>query len=487
MKNRTFNYSMTALSVALALGLTGCLGGSDDKPLDTTLPTPKVTQGVITGFGSVFVNGVEYETDVASINVDGLAGNETQLKLGMVVKLKGSVNADGSTGNALSVDFADNLEGTVAANNIGIDNTLTVMGQTVTITADTVFESSVAGQLSPADIAAGNIVEISGFTSGDGNIFATRVEVKKQAHVQGDEIQLKGLISMLDSTAKTFKLGGMTIDYNQAAEVPAVIANGLYVEAKTTSAPAGNTFVASKIEVEGNGELGVEVAENEDIELSGMITSVGTPSLDGLSVDFTINGQLAKLVVEEAGKMAEESAKLVVGAKARIEGKGDATGVLIVNEIDSGMGDSDLEIKGFVDSVDVANKSVTILGQTIYLTNNTMVKDDLDVGAQRYFGVDDLVNGDWIEVKLAIDAATGNLVALNMKRDDASGNTEELKGKIVDNTTTLGHMIIGDASLAPTMNLDVLSNATGFAAGDKVVITVTENGGVLTATNVILD
>ena len=69
---------------------------------------------------------------------------ETSLGVGDVVALKGSVNLDGMTGTASSIVCNDELEGFVLdVSALGIDGTgsLNVMGQTVTVTADTVFDS----------------------------------------------------------------------------------------------------------------------------------------------------------------------------------------------------------------------------------------------------------------------------------------------------------------------------------------------------------
>ena len=48
-----------------------------------------VSSGTIDGFGSIFVNGIEYETDDAEIVVNGQAADESALRLGMVVDVSG--------------------------------------------------------------------------------------------------------------------------------------------------------------------------------------------------------------------------------------------------------------------------------------------------------------------------------------------------------------------------------------------------------------
>src|SRR5690242_5090924 len=62
-------------------------------------------RGPIAGFGSIFVNGVEYSTSGANVIVDNQPGSEGQLHAGQIVTIKGTVNDDGVTGTAAEVTF----------------------------------------------------------------------------------------------------------------------------------------------------------------------------------------------------------------------------------------------------------------------------------------------------------------------------------------------------------------------------------------------
>jgi len=98
MKTRHYVFAVTTL--AAAIGLAAC-GGSGSSSASYT----GTVRGVITGFGSVFVNGVEYDVTGANIMVNGVSGAESLLKVGDVVTLNGSVHADGKTGTATSISF----------------------------------------------------------------------------------------------------------------------------------------------------------------------------------------------------------------------------------------------------------------------------------------------------------------------------------------------------------------------------------------------
>ena len=65
--------------------LAACEGGFDDATITST--------GTITGFGSVFVNGIEFETGSSSFDVDdNPSSSEDDLAIGMVVTVVGGVS-----------------------------------------------------------------------------------------------------------------------------------------------------------------------------------------------------------------------------------------------------------------------------------------------------------------------------------------------------------------------------------------------------------
>ncbi len=68
----------TVVAAACLLALAGC-GGSNSSETTSLTATPGVAKGTVTGFGSVFVNGVEWHTDNAMFTLDDDSGNEFQL------------------------------------------------------------------------------------------------------------------------------------------------------------------------------------------------------------------------------------------------------------------------------------------------------------------------------------------------------------------------------------------------------------------------
>ncbi|MAP31094.1 MAG: hypothetical protein CMG81_00840, partial [Marinobacter sp.] len=68
--------------------------------------------GPVSGFGSVFVNGVKFETDGEVISNDGIE-REDQLEEGMILRIDGDWRDDGS-GDADTVEYDDTFRGPVS-------------------------------------------------------------------------------------------------------------------------------------------------------------------------------------------------------------------------------------------------------------------------------------------------------------------------------------------------------------------------------------
>ncbi len=97
LPNRLNSPSILAIACTILLQACGGGGGGSSAPAPTptsTTPPPDpvsssfTTQGVITAFGSVFVNGVEYETDSSEIESDDNVATEGDLRVVRLSPLK---------------------------------------------------------------------------------------------------------------------------------------------------------------------------------------------------------------------------------------------------------------------------------------------------------------------------------------------------------------------------------------------------------------
>jgi len=323
-----------------------------------------VSVGKITNAGgtSVDVNGVAFDTTNATVTVDGAAGDQNNLKVGMIVKVDGTFNPDGTTGVAANIEFKDILEGPVDIVDPA-SNTIVVLGQTVIVDGTTYFDYffdlDVNGVVDLTefmnDIVAGNVVEVSGFVDTNGIIHASYISLKYETFEDdGSDIELKGIIANLDTVAMTFTIGIQTIDFSNAAFEDMSIAtlnNGLYVEVKSSAGVIGNMLIASKIELEDDG---YHFEDNDEFKVEGYVTAVLLT--EG---KFNLAGQTVQIIAPTQYKDGSivDIADIKVNMKLEVEGTVDALGVLVADRIKVESGDNGLEDDSDDDSDDDSTDS----------------------------------------------------------------------------------------------------------------------------------
>jgi hypothetical protein len=238
---------LRALGLALILG--GCGGGVDSG--GTGAQPQSFASGPITGFGSVIVNGVRFDDSKATVVDDeGTARSRDDLRLGMTTEIRGTgitLATDGSGTNvsaASNIVYASELLGPLQSVDVA-GKRLVVLGQTVDINTSagtTVFdEVSVPGGL--AALAAGDLVEVyAQFDAASGHYLATRVERKGSVATY----RLRGVVSILNATTKTFNIGTQTISYAGLATAPPTsLANGNFMRVRLQTAQVGGLWLVA--------------------------------------------------------------------------------------------------------------------------------------------------------------------------------------------------------------------------------------------------
>lgn len=440
MNKQTWTLSVALPAIVLAVAACWGFGGATSAG-----GTPTITQGIITGFGSVFVDGattpgggtpatahgitglgsvfvdgVEYAVSSGTaVSVDGKNATESDLQVGMLVTVRGSVDAGGKTGTALSIEYTDQLDGVVTAAAVAADGTgsVIVMGQRVALGADTVFASRVADIDAPDLIRPGNVIEVSGYGSSDGAVTATRIVVKAASRRAGAPIEVKGTISHLDATAGTFTLGNLSVDYRAltAGVLPATgLANGQYVEVSTTAPFTGSSaLIAGKIQLVDDGLRGHEGIPGEALEVKGLVTA------DLANTQFELNGR--GMAVDSSTRTENgDATQLVVGTPVDVRARFNTEGRLVADSIDFKRAPR-IQVAGTLQAVDPAAGTVKVLDRVVYVTNQTLMLDKSDA-AVRYFGLPDLSpsNDDYLKLKAYVDSATGHLIATKLERYNGS-------------------------------------------------------------------
>jgi hypothetical protein len=465
-----FKQNILAVSVVAGItALAGCSSDSDNDARTTTADgSGETVQGRITGFGSIYVNGIEYETDDALITVDGAPATEDDLDLGMMVTLRGE--SSGSRGNAYSVDYDDDLDGVLT--NVNLDQngmgTIDVMGYAVTLDANTLVEFY-TNNISDLNQAVYNpntgiqyVVEVSGYSDGQGNIHATRVEVKEFDGING-YLELKGFVQSHDSATSTFWIADTQVVYSEATRYDdmsnAMLTDGLHVEVKGQGFDAQGRFIADEIENESvRGLSGGDM--DDDYEIEGVVASLSADS-------FTLNGYTIYYDQSTIGVDI-----LAEGAIVEVDAYYDDQSRLFAEEIDADELYDDyhngLEMKSTVQSVDLANNTLEVMGKTIYVTGSTMIRDEYS--NIRYFSLSDInwsAGNQYVEVKAYADP-NGNLVASKLTYEGVgNGETEELEGPLtVDETGANVMGIVIDFGSLPNPGNGMKVEMTGvFSSG----------------------
>lgn len=400
---------LAILSLAVALTVVGCSSGGTGG---TGVASSAVSQGVITAKGSVFVNGIEFSTAGAAITIDDTPHVETDLKVGMVVKVRGTSDDATRTGTATQIEARDILEGTISSVDAP-NGTITVMGQTVRIEDNVtrLNDDDTKKVFADANFLPNDIVEVHGFADDQGGVRATRV-VKK---VSG-EFESKGFVTGL--TAGTFNLaltpGGATVlTVSFAGSLPAGIVNGSFVEVKSAAAPIGSNVTASLIHLEDRiGSAG------EEVEVEGIVTS-------GTLASFVVNGQT---VVTSPSTLFEGglSSDFAVGVALEAEGSLDVNGAIAATKISF---ESNIKIEA--DASAVSATSLTVLGKAVTIDQFTRI--DTPVATTNH-----------VEVRAVLDR-NGNLIATRIVLLSAS-NKAFLQGPVTAANGTAGTLtILGDA------------------------------------------
>ncbi len=295
-------------------------GSGITDPPPPPVASSVVTFGTITGFGSVVINGVRYDTSDATFTVDGQVAMETDLAVGDVVIVRGTVNDDGMTGTANSVIFDDIVEGPIAAIDVTTDS-FVVLGQVVTVTVETSFDNSIQ----PASLDGLNIddiVEVSGFVDSNGDITATRIERK----APGGELEVSGIVSALDPGVSKFNINALTVDFSVAIldDFPAGnINNGDQVEVKADNVSVSGDLLATRVNFRGND---FAVVQDDRAEIEGFVVRFVSIS------DFDVSG-FSVTADNQTEFVNGNASDLGLNRKVEIEGVIDANGVVLATRV----------------------------------------------------------------------------------------------------------------------------------------------------------
>jgi Domain of unknown function (DUF5666) len=416
MTTRIGTWLAVVAGAAMVAVLGSCGGGGGGGDGVTPAPTDVMTTGAITGFGSVYVNGVRYTTSGADIQIDGAKATQADLKVGQVVDIKGTMD-DGSA-KADVIRYHHNLEGPVTA----IDGlTLVAMGQTVRVSSDTSLGEPITIDLDRVEIdglVLGDVIEVSGLIAADGSIDATRVDLR----LHDGAYDVYGTASGVNTALKTFLINALLVDYSSAniEDFPSgAPSNGDLVLVTGLDFGDGGEFIATKVELRYDQE--VMPGPGDMVNLQGVISAFVS------ATEFEVAGfpvTTTNATVYENGTVAD----LAPDVQVCVVGTLDANGVLVATRIRFHVENS-VRIVSDVSAIDLGNDRLTVLGLQVTTDRNTRFEDESAANVEP-FSLDALHTGDWVDVRgYEYPADSGKVFATRIERiDDQAASGHRMRG-----------------------------------------------------------
>lgn len=427
--NKAAKSAVFASFVAGSLMLSGCGSSSDDSADSSS--SAIVNKGVITGFGSVYVNGIKFETDDSEFDIDNKTETtQANLRVGMVVTINGTVNSDGKTGKATFIQYDNELKGPISSITV-IDLTtkeIVVLGRTITVTTDTVFDDD--SDLTFDTLAINIIIEVSGLVTATG-ITATHIEQQDGTNSDGKIEILGPVASITGSTLDDFEfqVHGFDVQTDGSTELDDLtisdMVNGLFVEVKGTLNGAGTLLTASKIELKKKG-LGKNDADEAEVE--GVVTAY-----DSVANTFEIQGQAV-----DASNATLSPSSLIIADGITVEAEGEIVdGVLIAEKVKQK--GNKIKIKANVTDVDTVNETISFSFNSVDIVVRVNAQTEMEDENDDTMTLADLVVGDFVKMKAFYDGtSTINAIELEIK----NSNEVEIEAPVdtfdsVNNTVTV--------------------------------------------------
>ena len=390
--------------------LAGCSGGGGGGLVSAVgggIGGTGVSLGPVSGFGSIILNGIVFDTTSTAFTINDASVVETDIQVGQVVRAEVDFGAQ----TASRVDYAETVRGPIQAMSIA-NRTLTVLNQQVIVNDRTSYFDNILFE----DLMVGNEIEISGARTSTGEVVASYIRLRNGTA----EYRVIGEVANLTTT--TFEIVGpaprLIIDFSAAnqANLTGMLANSLIVEAigLVGSFNAGaNTFMVSDIEdgIELNAVVG------DDVQVEGIITAFTSLS------NFVVNGQsvnASAATLEFEDGSAAVVGDLGVNVKVEVEGAITSSNILQANRVIV-KPDNFVRLTATVDSVNVGAQTLTILGQIINVSPTTRFEDDSAIGLPQ-FGLANIMPGDYIEMRGAIIGT--DIVASRVEREDFDTEVE---------------------------------------------------------------
>ena len=435
MKRHIRNRVIGLAAGTVAFGvISACGGGGSGGGLDVAdggIRGTGSSVGPVSGFGSVFVNGVRFDTRDLNgfVSSDDGIDTETQLSEGMILRVDGEWRDNGE-GVAESLEYDDTFRGAVSDVTLSLNNeqvTFTIYGQELFATTQTVFRGTTLTNLTNDDF-----VRVSAYRGPDGRYRASFVGTVTRDET---DIELEVDLSKADFDAGTNQIlsNGYTVIYSDN-----VFADGLTeadLEAGGFFEIEGELLVPNEINatsIDRDDFRRYQRGTGDDIELTGTVQTGYVA--DGGSArpgELTLGGLRIRIIngTELDDGLTLDS--LQPGLLIQVEGNFTSDGVVEAEEIE--LREPDSKVKGSIDvnSVDPSSQRFEVGGVTVQVTPLTILtRDDdgeIDFAQLTAFGTEVEVEG--IE-RGTPDSIYVEALKVEVESEEDNASSFELEGRL---------------------------------------------------------
>ncbi|HPE59219.1 MAG TPA: DUF5666 domain-containing protein [Thiolinea sp.] len=393
----------------LAASLTACVETGTNLA-EGGMSGTGISVGAITGFGSIYVNGIHFNVDQASFTRDGAGvSSQDSFNLGELVTVSGSISADGSSGIATSVEFESLINGEVTAVSSD-DRSVDIMGQRISTDSLTVLH----GIARLSDLALGNIAEVSGTRDAQGVIQASSIQwLGSRFDAATSSLEVQGSISELSTVTQSFRLDQLLIDYTQASLPGTPLANGLRVKVRSSQALQNGRVTAQQITLSKQHHF----PENSQVELEGLVTVLESRQ------HFQLDRQW--VVTDDNTRFKDlEPDSIRLNGSLEITGAINASGELVASLVEPGRtrnADAYQRVNGSIEAIDLDNSTLQVNGLTLLVDNSSMLlSDGTDGRHHQSLTLAQLTVGESVQIKAASDG-NGNLRVLRLEPYNGQG------------------------------------------------------------------
>lgn len=419
MTNQSIKNTAKLISLsAITLALTACGSSSsnnDNNELTASANLPSVIIGQVTGVtsDSITVNNHIIAAGSAEVEIEGNNATLDNIKQGMMVE----VETNGA--RATEIDYDPVFKGPINIKNDQVN----IAGITLS-------------NLNSSDFSQGQLFEISGYSHSLNSLTVTY-----QAPITNSqsELEVQGSITNLNQQLRTFTLGDLVTNYQQA-DIDGTLSNGQLVEVEGFY----NNAIFSATEVDA--EQSLSFTDNIDTELEGVITFVN----NNMSL-ITLNSQWQVSINDQTQFEDGTTANLVVGQVIEVDGVWQqADNKLLAQEIEfestninSNTTNQQFSVAGVVSyEQDIA----TINGIEFTFNSQTVFEDGLSVNT---------LDGQWVELEGTYNNEKNSVSEVELEDDTSEINLTGLVSANQNQQATLWGYISEDNSLTQYLNQTV--------------------------------